>query len=134
MITSIGLSNGTYLPIQPRTFDKFHQLKYSHYIFNEGETDPGTIDNLFTYRFTPYKNKCNQEKNKYDSYYLNFFDQLKTKNILPIFFIDTYNLFCKNKLCSMAKNNELLYRDDNHLNINGSIYLGKKFLYEIKQN
>jgi peptidoglycan/LPS O-acetylase OafA/YrhL len=81
-----------------------------------------------------YKNKCNQDKNKYDSYYLNFFDQLKTNKILPIFFVDTYNLFCKNKLCSMAKNNELLYRDDNHLNINGSIYLGKKFLYEIKQN
>ena len=28
-----------------------------------------------------YKNKCNQQNNKYDFYYLNFFEKLKTNNI-----------------------------------------------------
>ena len=33
--------------------------------------------------------------------------------------------FCDDKRCSMTKGDEILYRDNNHLNIRGSLYLGK---------
>ena len=38
--------------------------------------------------------------------------------------IGTYQYFCTTERCSMTHDNQLLYRDPHHLNINGSIYLG----------
>lgn len=35
---------------------------------------------------------------------------------------------CDKDLCSMAKGNELLYRDGSHLNINGSLLVGRKLV------
>ena len=37
----------------------------------------------------------------------------------------TAKYFCSETSCSMEKNGDLLYRDDNHLNVNGSKYLGR---------
>ena len=81
-----------------------------------------------------FENFCTQVYNESDLFYLEKFKEFKENKNLPITFIDTYNLFCNNSECSMAKNNELFYRDDNHLNINGSFFVGQKFLYEIKKN
>lgn len=39
--------------------------------------------------------------------------------------IDTYSHFCDKETCKMTDGNQLLYRDNNHLNILGSRYLGK---------
>jgi peptidoglycan/LPS O-acetylase OafA/YrhL len=42
--------------------------------------------------------------------------------------IDTAHMFCSGAVCSMAADGKLLYRDDNHLNINGSRFLGAKIV------
>jgi peptidoglycan/LPS O-acetylase OafA/YrhL len=42
--------------------------------------------------------------------------------------INTAQYFCDTDECSMKQNNELVYRDLHHLNINGSKYLAKKIL------
>lgn len=42
--------------------------------------------------------------------------------------LDVEKYFCNEASCSMVKGNALLYRDTNHLNVNGSLYLGKKLI------
>jgi len=37
-------------------------------------------------------------------------------------------LFCDNNYCSMGRNGILFYRDDHHLNINGSKALGRHII------
>lgn len=44
--------------------------------------------------------------------------------------IVTSKYFCDDKYCSMTMGNKLLYRDNNHLNINGSKYLGQKIVQD----
>jgi hypothetical protein len=47
--------------------------------------------------------------------------------------INTVPLFCNEKNCTMEKDGKLLYRDDQHLNIEGSRYIGKFIAAEIKK-
>jgi hypothetical protein len=35
---------------------------------------------------------------------------------------------CDDKVCNMTKGNEILYRDNNHLNLNGSLYIGERLV------
>ena len=42
--------------------------------------------------------------------------------------IDTAHMFCSGAVCSMAANGKLFYRDENHLNINGSRFIGAKIV------
>jgi hypothetical protein len=42
--------------------------------------------------------------------------------------LNTAKPFCDKKFCYMAKNNKLLFRDLNHLNLNGVKYLGEKII------
>ncbi len=44
--------------------------------------------------------------------------------------IDTYRHFCDDKVCKMTEDTRLLYRDNNHLNIEGSKYLGQLIVRE----
>jgi hypothetical protein len=46
--------------------------------------------------------------------YLNSLTSLAAE--FHIQFINIYPLFCDTKYCSMLKDNQLLYRDDNHIN------------------
>jgi peptidoglycan/LPS O-acetylase OafA/YrhL len=45
--------------------------------------------------------------------------------------VDTAHMLCSGALCSMALNGELLYRDGNHLNINGSRLIGAKIVASV---
>ncbi len=42
----------------------------------------------------------------------------------------TRRYFCDEKACSMVSGDALLYRDDNHLNIKGSLFVGRKIVEE----
>jgi hypothetical protein len=42
--------------------------------------------------------------------------------------LDTAHLLCAGAACSMTSGGKLLYRDENHLNINGSLLIGGKLL------
>jgi len=59
------------------------------------------------------------------------FEKLITKSIVineKVKLIDLSTYFCDSALCFMAKQGELFYRDKNHLNSNGSIYVGQKII------
>lgn len=42
--------------------------------------------------------------------------------------INGYQYFCNEKNCSMVVQNKLLYRDNNHLSVDGSLYIGKQLV------
>ncbi len=50
------------------------------------------------------------------------------------YLFESFDLFCSKKLCSMADDNgQILYRDRNHLNVNGSRFLGKSMAEFIRK-
>lgn len=51
----------------------------------------------------------------------------KNHRIKPI---KTYEYFCDSRGCSMADENNLLYRDTNHLNILGSKFIARKIIHQ----
>ena len=77
------------------------------------------------------KNNCTEDKNyfykKYNAYYENL---NKLRNLKHVKIVNTVKFFCDEQNCSMKNNGELLYRDSNHLNINGSKYLANKVIKE----
>jgi hypothetical protein len=42
--------------------------------------------------------------------------------------VNTAHYFCGEATCDMARNGQLLYRDYNHLNINGSRFLARRVI------
>jgi len=101
------------------------------YVFNDIPTF--TYDAQFCLgRRWPFDNKkicemsTNEEKTEV---------QFSTKNLREfginnpaVNLVDLHQYFCKDSLCSMTENEIILYRDDNHLNVNGSRILTKKVL------
>jgi peptidoglycan/LPS O-acetylase OafA/YrhL len=73
-------------------------------------------------RFPYTETMCTETKkaNQYEE----MLKRILTKNP-NIQLLQTMKYFCQEKECSMVQGRELLYRDNNHLNINGSQYLGK---------
>lgn len=88
------------------------------------------VDGTPNFTFLPTKCKydwpffriqqCTESKrfNKQHSQYLPYF--LEASRLFPIELIELSSLFCKEDTCTMAKDGNLLFRDDNHLNMNGS--------------
>ena len=65
-----------------------------------------------------------------DDQYKNYFPTLESivKDNPNAEILKMANYFCDADVCNMAKNGTLFYRDPNHLNINGSKYLGEKLI------
>ena len=59
--------------------------------------------------------------------YMNVLDGLEKVN-RNVKVLRTTQQFCDEKFCYMAKDGELLYRDPNHLNINGSRFVAKNII------
>ena len=81
-----------------------------------------------------FKNNCEEDKNYFDKKYQTYaptIELLKKNNNVAV--INTVALFCEDKNCSMEKDGKLLYRDDQHLNIEGSRYIGKFIADEMKK-
>ena len=77
------------------------------------------------------KNNCVEDKNYFYKKYNDFYEILnELKNIQQVTVLNTVKFFCDEKNCFMQKNGELLYRDSNHLNINGSKYLAHELIKE----
>jgi hypothetical protein len=102
------------------------------------------IDDVPRFPFTPERCKfTSQELGKsfcemdlryqiYDQLrYLNYLEQIKA-HYPDIKLIQLRDLFCNTSSCSMVRNNQILFRDDNHLNILGSKYVGKYIANEIR--
>lgn len=59
--------------------------------------------------------------------YINMIEAVEKAN-RNVKVLHTTDLFCNQKSCTMQKDGQLLYRDPNHLNINGSRYVAKNLL------
>ena len=80
------------------------------------------------------KNNCLEDKKYFDKKYQTYISAIELlKKNKEINVINTVPLFCNDQNCSMEKNEKLLYRDDQHLNIEGSRYIGKFIADEMKK-
>lgn len=75
---------------------------------------------------------CTMAKKAFDSQLQNYLESIN--NILNkdkrIKFIELKNYLCDEGECSQIKGNDLLFRDQNHLNINGSRLVGKNIVVD----
>ncbi len=86
-------------------------------------------------KLTGQENRCQSEIVPSES----IAEAFKSAKNLNIEIIDTFSFFCiNNNKCSMVKNDQVIFRDDNHLNLQGSLSLGKSISsqlnYMIKLN
>lgn len=65
-----------------------------------------------------------EESRKQTSVYIEALNNV-IKNRPNVRILNVGKYFCDDKICNMTKGDEILYRDNNHLNLNGSLYIGK---------
>ena len=84
----------------------------------------------FDPRLCKYEGICKESRTRFDTQYSEYFPGIieLTNRYPSVGLISTTSYFCDDATCSMTNGSELLYRDDNHLNISGSRYVGKKIL------
>ncbi len=84
----------------------------------------------FENRISFFENKCEEEISVYHAQ-SNIYSPVLGE-ILQAFpavrFLDLSKHFCNNAICSMAFRNQVLYRDHDHLNVQGSNYLAKRII------
>jgi peptidoglycan/LPS O-acetylase OafA/YrhL len=68
--------------------------------------------------------KCSMPDKKQSSKYMSIFEAVQ-QQVPSVKIIRTNDFFCSDGNCDMAKDRNLFFRDSNHLNVNGSIALGK---------
>ena len=64
---------------------------------------------------------------RYEARYLPILRNISS-DVSGVRFLEIRDLFCDESKCSMVKNNLLMYRDNNHLNIPGSQYVGREIV------
>ena len=81
------------------------------------------------------ESKCIASSKGYSFHLSKYIENFKliTNKYNNAYFLNLENLFCDDGFCYMSLNNKLLYRDPNHLNINGSKYAGKEIAKVINQ-
>jgi len=88
----------------------------------------------FARPFDP-RNKCSQRANAFNEKlqgYRPVLEELARLNP-KVTLLSTSKYFCEDGICFMERNGKLLYRDRGHLNIDGSIYLGKRLVKDFAQ-
>ena len=81
------------------------------------------------------ESKCKASSKGYSLHLSKYIENFKliTNKYNNVYFLSLENLLCDDGFCNMNLNNKLLYRDPNHLNINGSKYVGKEIAKVINQ-
>lgn len=100
------------------------------------------IDGTPNFSFLPTKCKydwpflrvqqCTESKlfeKQHSQYFSDFVEATKTS---PVRLIELSQLFCEGDTCTMAKDGLLFFRDDNHLNMNGSRYISTAIIKAIE--
>ena len=67
------------------------------------------------------------ESQKQIATYIDAFD-IVVRNRPNVKILNVRKYFCDASICSMTKGEDILYRDKNHLNLNGSRYVGKQLV------
>ena len=128
----------------PKNISLFDGLIKTIHNFHEHHKKVIIVDDVPVFSFHPkqckftrplsFKNNCEEDKNYFDKKYQAYapaIELLKKNNNVAV--INTVALFCGDKNCTMEKDGKLLYRDDQHLNIEGSRYIGKFIADEMKK-
>jgi len=74
--------------------------------------------------------RCNDESKWHaqrNNYYMPAMRRVSS-NFNNVFVVPTFDIMCSDSICSMEKNEQLLYRDRSHLNVNGSNYVIESLL------
>ncbi len=81
------------------------------------------------------KSNCVQESailfHQMQNYYPILQSVAKTHSNVKL--VDTMRYFCSSEVCTMAMNGMIMYRDNNHLNLNGTRYVARKVLEDYPQ-
>jgi peptidoglycan/LPS O-acetylase OafA/YrhL len=74
--------------------------------------------------------KCSMDAKAYRGIYARYYPVLRAtvERVPHAHMLNTVRYFCGKKTCDMARNGELFYRDDSHLNENGSRYVARRLL------
>ena len=128
----------------PKHTSLFDGLIYTAHTLHLQQKNTVIIDDVPVFSFDPKqckfirplssKNNCIEDKKYFDKKYQTYistFELIKKNKELAV--INTVPLFCNEKNCTMEKNGKILYRDDQHLNIEGSRYIGKFIADEMKK-
>jgi hypothetical protein len=99
------------------------------------------IDDVPTFPFSPDQCKgrrwlssknpnCEISRNEFNKQVSSYIDILKniSENNSNVKLIEIGKYICDDFNCSMSHKDEIFYRDANHLNINGSLYVGERFV------
>jgi peptidoglycan/LPS O-acetylase OafA/YrhL len=107
--------------------------------------DVWLVDDVPTFSFDPKqckykrrfstKSNCVEDGKTIDKGYKDIFANLKTLIRLEprVHLLDINGYFCTGNACSMAPEGKLLFRDNNHLNVDGSKYVGKMIARDTPQ-
>jgi hypothetical protein len=81
------------------------------------------------------KSNCVQDRAFFDRQLQNYYPILQSvaKTHANVRLMDTAKYFCSSEVCTMAMGGKILYRDNSHLNLNGTRYLARKFLEDYPQ-
>ena len=100
------------------------------------------IDDVPSFSFFPSKckyvgrlfaeNKCTESDRLHDVGYKQTLNEIAAE-FDDVEVINIYPLFCDSGICSMAKNGVLLYRDDNHLNVSGSLFVADAIVAQMRK-
>ncbi len=101
------------------------------YLTDDIPAFPFTANACKRYRWFGWKNiKCEvgakSEIQQYERYIVALTKM--TQDRVDVKMLSTRRYFCDIVVCSMVKENKILYRDYNHLNINGSFFVGRKIV------
>lgn len=74
--------------------------------------------------------KCSMKARVFQQHYASYYPSLlATASKVPgVQLVKSARYFCGKKECRMAQDRQLLYRDNNHLNINGSRFVAAQLL------
>lgn len=129
-------TNGTYKTELLATVDKLTAANKKVYIVGgipQIPFDPKQCQ--IARKYSQQSNNCKADKNYFYSRYESYYADIKSleKDNLNVNVLDVAKYFCDGNFCNAAINGHLLYRDQHHLNINGSQYLGKKIIEDYPQ-
>jgi hypothetical protein len=101
------------------------------YLTDDIPAFPFTANACKRYRWFAWKNiKCEVDAKTEIQQYERYIVALTkmTQDRVDVRMLSTRRYFCDIVVCSMVNENKILYRDYNHLNINGSFFVGRKIV------
>ena len=77
---------------------------------------------------------CQIARQSYENEFVEFKDLTNKvlKDFSDVLIFDAVNYFCDNELCYAKRNGDILYKDREHLSVQGSLFLGKFFMPILK--